>query len=98
MDRRPVLVATEADDQTADMVITELHRRDVPVARFDPADIGEELAVSARFGTCPATPDGQVRTPSRAADLANIRSVYWRRPTCSAFEHLSGSNCRAFER
>lgn len=42
----PVLVATEADGITADMVITELNRRDVPVVRFNPADIGEELAVS----------------------------------------------------
>ncbi|WP_405896145.1 hypothetical protein OG272_13820 [Streptomyces sp. NBC_00104] len=39
-------MATEADGITADMVITELNRRDVPVVRFNPADIGEELAVS----------------------------------------------------
>ncbi|MEU5424350.1 ATP-grasp ribosomal peptide maturase [Streptomyces olivoreticuli] len=88
------MVATEADDRTAGMVITELNRRDVPVVRFNPADIGEGLAVSARFGTCPATPDGQVRTPSRAADLANIRSVYWRRPTWPAFEHLDEADAR----
>ncbi len=53
-EERPVLVATEADDITADMVITELNRRDVPVVRFNPADIGADLTVSARFGTCPA--------------------------------------------
>jgi hypothetical protein len=60
----PVLVATEADDITADMGITELNRRDVPVVRFNPADIGENLAVSARFApargagrTGPVVPD-----------------------------------------
>ncbi|MFE7358360.1 ATP-grasp ribosomal peptide maturase, partial [Streptomyces sp. NPDC057543] len=36
------------------MVITELNRRKVPVTRFNPADIGAALTVSARFGSCPA--------------------------------------------
>ncbi|MGW0577366.1 hypothetical protein ACWD25_15615 [Streptomyces sp. NPDC002920] len=40
-------MATAADGIAADMVITELNRREVPVARFNPADIGEDLAVSA---------------------------------------------------
>lgn len=40
-------MATEADGTTADTVITELNRRDVPVVRFNPAGIGEDLAVSA---------------------------------------------------
>ncbi|MFD7721796.1 ATP-grasp ribosomal peptide maturase, partial [Streptomyces sp. NPDC059814] len=53
IEKRPVLVVTEPDDITADMVIGELNRRDVPVVRFDPADIGGDLTVSARFGTCP---------------------------------------------
>ncbi|MDN3260787.1 ATP-grasp ribosomal peptide maturase [Streptomyces sp. CSDS2] len=90
----PVVVATEADDQTADLVITELNRRGVPVVRFNPADIGGDLAVTARFGTCPAPVAGQVRTPSRTADLKNIRSLYWRRPTWPAFEHLDEADAR----
>ncbi|WP_225101867.1 ATP-grasp ribosomal peptide maturase [Streptomyces sp. CoH27] len=93
-EKRPVLVATEADDITADMVITELNRRDVPVVRFNPADIGEDLTVSARFGTCPAPVTGQVRTPSRTADLTRVRSVYWRRPEWPSFPHLSPDDSR----
>ncbi|MFJ3976685.1 ATP-grasp ribosomal peptide maturase [Streptomyces sp. NPDC090021] len=93
-EKRPVLVATESDDITADMVITELNRRDVPVVRFNPADIGEDLTVSARFGTCPAPVAGQVRTPSRTADLALVRSVYWRRPEWPTFSHLSPDDSR----
>ncbi len=93
-EKRPVLVATEADDITADMVITELNRRDVPVVRFNPADIGEDLMVSARFGTCPAPVVGQVRTPSRAADLTRVGSVYWRRPEWPSFPHLSPDDSR----
>ncbi|GAA5701203.1 hypothetical protein AQJ43_14620 [Streptomyces avermitilis] len=93
-DERPVLVATEADDITADMVITELNRRDVPVVRFNLADIGEGLTVSARFGTCPAPVVGQVRTSSRTADLTRVRSVYWRRPEWPSFPHLSPDDSR----
>ncbi|MFF3497773.1 ATP-grasp ribosomal peptide maturase [Streptomyces sp. NPDC003247] len=93
-EKRPVLVATEADDITADMVIAELNRRDVPVVRFNPADIGGDLTVSARFGTCPTPVVGQVRTPSRTADLTHVRSVYWRRPEWPSFPHLSPDDSR----
>ncbi|WP_326612429.1 ATP-grasp ribosomal peptide maturase [Streptomyces scopuliridis] len=93
-EERPVLVATEADDITADMVITELNRRDVPVVRFNLAGIGEGLTVSARFGACPAPVVGQVRTPSRTADLTRVRSVYWRRPEWPSFPHLSPDDSR----
>ncbi|MEW2622027.1 ATP-grasp ribosomal peptide maturase [Streptomyces sp. NPDC048106] len=93
-DERPVLVATEADDLTADMVITELNRRHVPVARFNPADIGADLTVSARFGSCPAPVAGRIRTPSRTVDLSRIRSVYWRRPVWPAFDHLDADDAR----
>lgn len=91
---KPVLVATEADDLTADMVIAELNRRGVPVVRFNPADIGADLTVSARFGTCPVPVAGQVRTPSRSVDLTTVRSVYWRRPVWPAFGHLGADDAR----
>lgn len=84
----PVLVATEPDDRTADMVIAELNRRGVPVVRFNPADIGGGLRISARFGTHPASGGGRLRTPSRDVDLAGVRSLYWRRPGWPAFDHL----------
>ncbi|MFE5959354.1 ATP-grasp ribosomal peptide maturase [Streptomyces rubiginosohelvolus] len=93
-DKRPVLVATEADDLTADMVISELNRRNVPVARFNPADIGAALTISARFGSCPAPVAGQLRTPSRTVELAEVRSVYWRRPVWPAFDHLEPDDAR----
>ncbi|MFT2016271.1 ATP-grasp ribosomal peptide maturase [Streptomyces sp. 796.1] len=94
-EKRPVLVATEADDVTADMVITELNQLDVPVVRFNPADIGTDLTVSARFGTCPTPVVGHVRTPSRTASLADVRAVYWRRPVWPTFPVL-GEHDAAF--
>ncbi|CAM5673782.1 hypothetical protein SANTM175S_00797 [Streptomyces antimycoticus] len=89
-DTKPVLVVTEPL-ATADMVITHLNRHGVPVARFNPADLPTgELTISARFGDRPASTSvaGQLRTPSRTADLEHVRAVYWRRPVWPAFEHL----------
>ncbi|WP_129841953.1 ATP-grasp ribosomal peptide maturase [Streptomyces sp. RFCAC02] len=93
-DERPVLVVTAADDLTADMVLMELNRRDVPVMRFDPRDIGTTLTISARFGICSAPAARQVRTPSRTADLSRVRAVYWRRPQWPAFPDLEPDDAR----
>lgn len=93
-EERTVLVATEAEDVTADMVITELNRRSIPVVRFNPSDIGGGLTVSARFGTCPAPVTGQVHTPSRTARLDQVRAVYWRRPTWPEFRLLDRDDAR----
>lgn len=92
IDDRPILVITEANDVTADMVIAHLNRRGAPVIRFNPADIGTYLTISARFGTCPTPVTGQLRTPSRTADLQHVRAVYWRRPVWPMFEHLQGAD------
>jgi ATP-grasp ribosomal peptide maturase len=94
-DAGPVVVVTEVDDVTADMVITELNKRGVPVMRFDPSDIGDRLLLSARFGAGPETaPAGCLRTPSRNTTLEGVRSLYWRRPTWPHFEHLDDPEAR----
>ncbi|SEG55789.1 ATP-grasp ribosomal peptide maturase, SAV_5884 family [Actinacidiphila yanglinensis] len=93
-EERPVLVATEADDLTADMVITHLNLRRVPVVRFNPADMGTGLTLSARFGSTSTSVVGLLRTPSRTADLARVRSVYWRRPEWPSFSHLEPDEAR----
>ncbi|PNG97805.1 ATP-grasp ribosomal peptide maturase [Streptomyces malaysiensis] len=95
-DTKPVLVVTEPLDITADMVITRLNERGVPVIRFNPADLpAGELTVSARFGGRPATRvAGRLRTPSRGVDLERIRAVYWRRPSWPAFDHLDAADAR----
>ncbi|WP_445524370.1 ATP-grasp ribosomal peptide maturase [Streptomyces cyslabdanicus] len=93
-EEKPVLVVTEPNDVTADMVITHLNRLGVPVARFNPTDVGVALTVSARFGSCPAPVAGQLRTPSRTVNLEHVRAVYWRRPVWPAFEHLEDADAR----
>ena len=46
----PVLAVACLDDPTTDLVLDELHDRDIPVVRFDPgADFPDEIALSAHF-------------------------------------------------
>jgi ATP-grasp ribosomal peptide maturase len=93
-DDRQVLVVTEANDITADMVITHLNRRGVPVVRLNPVDTGTDLTVSARFGVGPVPMAGQIRTPSRIVGLEHVGAVYWRRPVWPAFDHLQDADAR----
>ncbi|MGW0865351.1 MULTISPECIES: ATP-grasp ribosomal peptide maturase [Streptomyces] len=86
-DDRPVLVVTNLDDPTADLVIDELYERDVPVVRFDSGDFPATLSCSAVIGDSDSW-RGSVRTPSRRADLGAVRSMYYRRPSGFTFPHL----------
>ncbi|WP_411140394.1 ATP-grasp ribosomal peptide maturase [Streptomyces sp. x-80] len=74
----PVLVVTRLDDATADTVIAELNRRHVPVVRLDPGDFPDTLKLNASLGDRGLT--GEALTGTRALDLTEVRSVYWRRP------------------
>ncbi|MFI0367760.1 ATP-grasp ribosomal peptide maturase [Actinomadura sp. 1N219] len=84
----PVLVVTSLEDVTADLVITELNRRGVPVVRLDPADIGDGLTFAARIGDVEPTWCGRAHTRTRDLDLGRVRSVYHRRPGPWRFDHL----------
>ncbi|MBC3843207.1 ATP-grasp ribosomal peptide maturase [Streptacidiphilus sp. 4-A2] len=83
MDGRPVLVATENEDATADLVIAELNRRRVPVLRFDPGcDFPGSVTLSASTG--PDGWSGYLRSGERTADLSQVRALYHRRPNMFA--------------
>ncbi|WP_042389692.1 ATP-grasp ribosomal peptide maturase [Streptacidiphilus melanogenes] len=92
MTDRPVLVVTNLDDPTTDLVIDELHGRGVPVVRFDSGDFPATLSVAATInsaGIC-----GHLATPTRTADLAHVRSLYYRRPSGFTFPHLDEQTAR----
>ncbi|MFE2509155.1 ATP-grasp ribosomal peptide maturase [Streptomyces naganishii] len=91
-DPRPVLVVTSLHDPTADVVISELHDRDIPVARLDSGDFPASLSVEAEITAHGLK--GHLRTPSRSADLAHVRALYYRRPTGFAFPHLNDQDAR----
>ncbi|MFD3483523.1 ATP-grasp ribosomal peptide maturase [Streptomyces sp. NPDC058665] len=80
---RPVLVATEYEDATADLVVAELNRRRVPVLRFDPGrDFPASAVLASRTGA--AGWGGRLTVGERTADLADVRALYHRRPSAYA--------------
>ncbi|MFF4521784.1 ATP-grasp ribosomal peptide maturase [Streptomyces bluensis] len=88
----PVLVVTNLDDPTTDLVIGELHGRGVPVVRFDSGDFPTTLSIAATI-----TSDGiggALTTPTRTADLSRIRSLSYRRPSGFTFSHLDDQTAR----
>ncbi|MFE1437109.1 ATP-grasp ribosomal peptide maturase [Streptomyces sp. NPDC058739] len=91
-DPRPVLVVTSLHDPTADVVIAELHDRGIPVVRLDSGDFPASLSVDAEITRQGLR--GRLLTPSRTADLAAVRALYYRRPTGFAFPHLSEQDAR----
>ncbi|MEU1203526.1 ATP-grasp ribosomal peptide maturase [Streptomyces sp. NPDC005813] len=89
---RPVLVVTGLYDPTADVVIGELHARGVPIVRFDSGDFPASLSLEAELTSHGM--QGRITTPSRTADLAGVRSLYYRRPTGFTFPHLDEQDAR----
>lgn len=87
-----MLVVTSLYDPTADVVIRELHGRDVPAVRFDSGDFPASLSVAAEITERGL--QGRISTPSRTADLAQVRSLYYRRPSGFAFPYLPAQDAR----
>jgi ATP-grasp ribosomal peptide maturase len=89
MDGRSVLVCTEFEDATADLVIAELNRRRVPVLRFDPGrDFPARAGLAAHVGTGGVSWaksgggwGGRLTVEERTADLSAVRALYHRRPS-----------------
>ncbi|MGW2938981.1 ATP-grasp ribosomal peptide maturase [Streptomyces sp. NPDC001156] len=79
MDTRPVLVCTQHEDATADLVITELNRRRVPVVRLDPGrDFPAPAQLAARTGA--RGWGGRLTIGQHRVDLSAVRALYHRRP------------------
>ncbi|MET9429818.1 ATP-grasp ribosomal peptide maturase [Streptomyces sp. NPDC003036] len=93
-EHRPVVVVTNLEDPTADLVIAELHDRGVPVVRFDSGDFPATLSCSAHIGGELTRWSGSVATPSRVAELGDVRSLYYRRPSGFVFPHLDEQDAR----
>src|SRR5581483_10816732 len=76
---KTVLVLTQQLDGHADQVITELNRREIPVLRFDTADFPTRAQVSARLTR--GVWEGMLEMGSRTLPLAQLGSIWYRRPT-----------------
>ncbi|WP_432000628.1 ATP-grasp ribosomal peptide maturase [Streptomyces sioyaensis] len=102
MDGRLVLVCTEDEDATADLVIAELNRRRVPVLRLDPGrDFPTPVMLAARIGAGGTSRTksgggwgGRLTVGERTADLSAVRALYHRRP--SPYPTNSGEQAARF--
>lgn len=90
-DRSTILVLSSPDDSTADAVAAELSRRSMPVVRMDLGDFPAGLSVRTHIDG--ARWRGALTGDTQRVDLADIRSIYYRRPTRFAFpEDLSDAD------
>lgn len=80
---RSVLVLTDRCAPTADCVVEELNRRNVPVFRIDTSEFPIALSVDAELterGWC-----GRAQTTRRTLAFPHIAGAYYRRPTSFRF-------------
>jgi glutathione synthase/RimK-type ligase-like ATP-grasp enzyme len=76
----PVLIVTMADDSHADMIVEELGRRQVPVARFHTEDFPARSSISLFPVGNGLEWDGIIATQGREIRLSEVRSAWYRRP------------------
>ncbi|WP_413801511.1 ATP-grasp ribosomal peptide maturase [Streptomyces iranensis] len=73
-----VLILTCAEDVTADMVVSTLYDRGVPVVRLDPADLPGQVSLSAEY--VQGDFHGHLSTGDRVVSMTGLRSIWVRRP------------------
>lgn len=79
-----ILVITSANDRTADRVVAEVQRRGATAHRFDFSEFPANLSMSARLDNRSGW-SGTIETTSTTVNLADIQSIYYRRPTDFSF-------------
>ncbi|KAB2971172.1 ATP-grasp ribosomal peptide maturase [Streptomyces sp. SS1-1] len=77
-----VLILTNEEDVTADMVVVHLNAAGVPVVRLDPADLTGDVALSGEYAH--GTFHGHLSSGGRLVTLSGLRSVWVRRPGAPA--------------
>ncbi|MBN1173026.1 MAG: ATP-grasp ribosomal peptide maturase [Micromonosporaceae bacterium] len=73
------MVLTHPFDPTADLVVSELNERGIPVFRCDPGEFPKRLTLTAHLGDTGW--QGRLHLPERSVHLSDIGCVYYRRPT-----------------
>lgn len=88
-----VLILTERLDPTADLVVTALADRGVPVYRVDTADFPAALTVTSELGG----PGGEgwrtgFHSPLRSLAVTDVCGAYYRRPSAFVFPPMSAAD------
>ena len=74
-----VLVLSGPDDSTADAVVAELIKLNAPTVRLNIGDFPRDMTMTARLEN--GGWSSELATAAHTVDLAETRSVYYRRPT-----------------
>lgn len=77
-----VLIVTNEEDVTADMVVVHLNASGVPVVRLDPADLTDGVALSGEFAH--GAFRGHLSSAGRLVSINGLRSIWTRRPGAAA--------------
>ncbi|MET9973128.1 MvdC/MvdD family ATP grasp protein, partial [Streptomyces sp. NPDC006356] len=77
-----VLIVTNEEDVTADMVVVHLNASGVPVVRLDPADLTGGVALSGEF--VHGAFRGHLSSAGRLVSINGLRSIWTRRPGAAA--------------
>lgn len=77
-----VLIVTNEEDVTADMVVVHLNASGVPVVRLDPADLTGGVALSGEF--VHGAFRGHLSSAGRLVSVNGLRSIWMRRPGAAA--------------
>ncbi len=77
-----VLIVTNEEDVTADMVVVHLNASGVPVVRLDPADLTGGVALSGEF--VHGAFRGHLSSAGRLVSVDGLRSIWMRRPGAAA--------------
>lgn len=76
-----VLVLTQAEDPTADLVLEELNRRGLRFFRCDPGDFPTRVQITAHHDPDGDRWHGWIHDHTRGIRLEQARAVYYRRPS-----------------
>lgn len=77
-----VLIVTNEEDVTADMVVVHLNASGVPVVRLDPADLTDGVALSGEY--VHGAFRGHLSSAGRLVSVNGLRSIWMRRPGAAA--------------
>ncbi|MEY9996795.1 ATP-grasp ribosomal peptide maturase [Streptomyces sp. V4I8] len=77
-----VLIVTNEEDVTADMVVVHLNASAVPVVRLDPADLTDGVALSGEY--VHGAFRGHLSSAGRLVSVTGLRSIWMRRPGAAA--------------
>lgn len=87
MSNKYVVILTNREDLTADYVVIELTKRNVPFFRFNTEDFPHDVSVALHLEQ--GSMEGHFKSQDLILRFNDIRSIWYRRPAIPSFSHVS---------